>query len=105
MNCKPGDIARIVKDSFPQNQQRLVQVTGACTDQYDIKMLTKFFGSSTDWWECTALQTIMLHDVMASGIIGAWEIRAGETCLFKDGNLRPLPGELNIEQFDLEATA
>lgn len=77
MNCKPNDIARLVKTPAGRNHNRLVSVDGTCGDPTCDRDRLEY----GHLWRCTALQSMDTGDGTDP---------PGSLCCIPDQFLRPL---------------
>lgn len=92
LNCKPGDLAVIVKDDFPENLGKFVHVICFADPEY----YPKLDGESPNQWECKPSSTLMAWDDRN------WRYRSSSTALVSiaDECLRPIrdPGDDAVDE-------
>ena len=89
MNCKPGVLAYVVHDDFPENIGRIVEVEGPAEpypDDPGPMWEVRFVGASGPYSEAGA-----------PGIVAGYDVE----CVMADADLRPISGvPLRDEQLD-----
>ncbi|MBN3851981.1 hypothetical protein G3N59_01185 [Paraburkholderia sp. Ac-20340] len=93
MNCKPGDLAYVIRDEFPENEGRIVEVLALSPPEED---------DEGPYWE--------VRFIGAPGPFSDWDFpgeRAGYDleCCFLDAQLRPINGVPVTEEERDEVTA
>jgi hypothetical protein len=85
MNVKPGDLARVVGQDAPENNDRLVEVLRPAFDPY--------------WWCCLPLSPVL---AVEQGGRERWAER-GEKVYIHDSCLRPIrdPGDDAVDEISL----
>ncbi|POR52778.1 hypothetical protein B0G62_10475 [Paraburkholderia eburnea] len=80
MNCKPGDLAFVIRDEFPENIGRVVEVLALSPPEEDDDGLywdVRFVGAPGPY-----------SDWDRPGVLAGYDVE----CCFLDGQLRPIGG-------------